>query len=59
MKKQGKILVGKNGANVICKNGQKGIIHFGQINHEGKYWVYPYKNEFEPKIEEFKIVNYF
>ena len=55
----GKIPFGKWGANVQLKNGQKGIIHTGQINHEGKYWVYPVKNEFEPKIEGFEIINYF
>ena len=55
----GKIPVGKHGANVICKNGQKGIIHHKQINHEGKYYVYPYKNEFKPEIIEYKIISYF
>jgi len=60
MKMQGKIPMGKKGANVICKNGDKGLILYGQINYEGKYFVYPYRaGQFEPQIRKFKILSYF
>ena len=55
----GKIPFGKLGANVISDSGKKGIILHGQINHKGEYYVYPYRNEFKPHIDRFKIESYF
>jgi hypothetical protein len=55
-----KIPITYHGAIVKTESGEIGLIHRGNINHEGNYFVYPLKGDTSTAgTPEYNIIKYF